>query len=367
MNRLAEILNRWFWVTAPRWAGRRSMAMAGILGDGRALSARPRLGGLLPASGVLLAFLMGAIHPFEVSRGSVVTESLPALFVLAGLGGLGAAVGFWGFAGFVVGDLFLSGYRRSGGTFVFTSGMGRITQQYVPLAVVYAVIFVLMVLVPVVVEWIVLDLHARSRRRRLIDASAFLGLAVLVYLWAQAAAFLIRPVWSFQGGVPALEAVVNLQLRWWVPVLGAVTGRAGRLLVSRSLTAPPLPAVSTTGWLASSPWWLRTGLKSLGFAIVLGGLVDNLLIGLGTWAGLFGIFTLVERMQADPSPWVRRMWGWPVVVRLAIPVVVTLGLGLGVRAIAEARYVTTLSPMLVSSLVGLFVFAILVPPPRSRS
>lgn len=345
--------------------------MAGILGDGREMSGRPLVGGGLPVAAVVLAFLAGAIHPFEVHPGSVITESLPGLIVLAVLAGLGAAIGFWGFLGFVVGDLFLSGYRGPGGTFTYVEGVDRITEQLIPLAVLYSVVFVAMVLVPVVAQWISADLWSRATAgwgRLIAEGSAFVAIAVLMSLWAQAAAFLIRPVWTFQGGSPTVAAIANLQVRWWALALAAVCGRALRLVFSRG-EAPPLPIESATvrsGGLTTLPWWVRAGLKSTALAVVLGGLADNLLFGLGTWAALFGILALVERLNTSPPDVIRRVWAWPVVVRLLIPAAVTLGLGMWLRTIANSDFLTTLVPLLGSVLVGLLLFVVLVPPPGRR-
>lgn len=363
-------LGHWFWYTVPGFVGRFSLGLTGILSDGRYLAGRRRLAALVPLLAILGGFLVGALHPFAEKSNGVVTESLPGLCVLALVAGLGAAVGLWGFVGFVVGD-FLLGYRGVGGQFFFLNGLERVQKQLIPLAIFYGVFFVFMVLIPTVVQWVALDSRRRASNR-LVAAIAWLSpyvlLAVSMWAWAQAAAFLIRPMWSFQGELPSVAAIANLQLDWWVLAGGAVVGRIVRALIEITATSTEaqVPRPTSRRRLAL-PWWAWALIKATAFALVLGGLADNLLLGAATWLVLLAMFAFFERIADNPPRLVARMRSWPVVVRLAIPSALAVGLGLWVAVIAQAAYVTTFVPFLAATLVTLFVFGLLVSPPqRSR-
>ena len=87
--------------------GRLSPTLARILEDRPAVANRPALGALLAPGAALAGLILGAADP------SVYGASLATIAILAGIAGLGAAVGLWAWLGFVAGDLLLRDPRTA--------------------------------------------------------------------------------------------------------------------------------------------------------------------------------------------------------------------------------------------------------------
>lgn len=330
-------LGRWWWVALPRLAGRFSRGVAFSLADGHYLAAWPRAAVLVPGLGALVGLVLGAL---SLGYDTMYTESLVILMGAAALGFVSAGAGIAFVAGFAVGDFLIANFGLAPPLMahgLFSDGLpGHLLYVRVPLLIGYAVLAVLAVALPRLSRTLLADLpKARALGPEVAFAiavvlTAVIG-AVLCTLWTQTAAVLIRPVFTWSGGVPTAEAVAPLQvhgtwvagtavvatlvrsiLLWLVErdqerrgrvraveaALAAEGGPSEPLLERPPVTVRAVAAAAATTLLLSgmlSPWWLAAPVFA---SLLAAGLVRHQRGGprLQRWRALVARVPLLARL-----------------------------------------------------------------------
>lgn len=374
---------RLWWVRLPRAGARISSTLGLTLLDGHWVGA-VRVLGIVASPLVLLAGVaIGGRHPgFEV----LPTESLPLLALLIAIGVASGQLGGALLGGFAVGDLFLSGstWSYDGSSLSLSSLASGDAGEYlvrvvVPLLIAYGVLAVVMVKLPLGTKAVVRALLPGDRsplalRIGLALVAQVALTAALVYLWSLAAPVLLRPVWTWRGALPTVDAIEPLQqdastLAWVAAVVaGLRIGIQALLVTVRSLAdrsaviehelCRPLP---TRPLYDRLPGVLRGAMAGMFTTLLLAGLFSG-------WVEAVVVFSAVTFFQLArtgviPVPlgaWARLMERIPVLVRFAAGLVVVYLVGRWFLP-DRIRAAETFAPQLVFLLLGLAVFYLLVP------
>jgi hypothetical protein len=346
------------WRRLPEAVARVSGTLRVLLRDGDYLLSWPVAATLAPPVALALGLLLGAVHP-----GPVYASSLAVVLAFAAIGGLGAALGCLSLLGYAVGDLALHQHAGGGSvadTLLRTDAAALVT---------YLVLAGLVVAAPLVAT------AARQRLQRLMRAGTarlVVGFALaavvqgaLAYFWGQAAAFLIRPLWSFWNAGPDAGAVGTLRGDGgWIALVTvvAVAGRAALVLLARR--HPVLPASPPRvrfrlprRW----PWPVAVALRAAVFTLLLSGLIGTPLGAALVFALLVGVDLLRCRVVPALAAYVRLVERVPLVLRVAVCSLVGYLMAVAVAQPAAARGTTSFLPLVLSVLPALLVATFLCP------
>jgi hypothetical protein len=248
-----------------------------------------------------------------VSGAPLYTYSFTIVALMLLVSGLGAVLGLWVWLGFTVTDLVVANHALLPGIgFHYRPDpLGAFIKGYLPLALAYGLLFGLLVLAPLVARAFALRTEAVVRARRVTLARLagalvyVLVLAGLSYGWAHALPFLIRPIWSFSGGSPAVAAIQPIQSNAGWLAAAAVLAGVVRAVLTRIATprlrrlptpqtAPPRQSVASAvvGRLVGIP------VQALILTLLLGGLVSTIFLGVLLWLVICVI--LLTRVFAVP-------------------------------------------------------------------
>ena len=360
------------WRRVPSAAARVSTLLGAVLGDGAYLRAWPALALLAPPLAAAVGFALGATHP-----GEVYSYSIAVMALLAAVGALGAALGFWALVGFAAGDIVLAnGPAALAQTVAHSPNPGtEISHIYAPLVLSYLVLGVLLVVVPLVAAVLRLQtVAALELRLRLAAGSgrlapmgvqgagylAHMGVqAVLSFFWAQAASFLIRPMWSFSGGAPPIEAIAPLQTQAWAIVLATMAAVGLRAVLATAVGADdrPLPGVpSRRRW----PRWLSIPVQAAVFTVLMLGLLSSV-----AEAAVFAILLCgvlcVREVLAPRLGFYSLVMRVPVLLRLAALLGIAYLLGSLVLQPLVERGVDSFRPLLLVLVISMAIGACLLP------
>jgi hypothetical protein len=193
----------------------------------------------------------------------------------------------------------------------------------------------------------------------------------LVFVYVQALPMLVRPVFTWQGDSPVVEAVAPVQRYAWLLALSALIIGGLRVLAEHGAVLLGYPeierrAAALDARQASSLWErtpspLRVLLAAGLGTLTLSGMVTAWPEAFVLFVGLVvvnGLRTLVPRVAPG---WPRLLERVPVLVRL--PVAVVLGLLLSARLLAGHLSGTSFLPLIWALLVSLLCFALLFPHP----
>jgi hypothetical protein len=356
---MIDRLVRVTWADAPRRAGRVSRTLGFALADGGYLAPWPLAALLAP----VIALVLGAAAALT-QGGITFAYSLPALVVFAFLSGIGAGPGIWALLGYVVTDLAtgnaFDGFGGSGGSTVLT-----VVQSFAAALISYAVLATLLVFVPLTAVGLREEVvrHLRLSRQWARPAVHALLAAVLVWAWAQAAAFLLRPVWTFRGAYPDVPPIQNLQFDTWVLVLVAAVAASGRSLVEgRAVQRLPLwlqePVVDLAAARPRLPLQVAVPLRAFALMLLMSGLVASLLEAFVLFVALLVPLT-AQALLGRERPVVAMVLRVPLVFRLAAVVVAAYIIA---NAVVEPRlFQSSFAPMLVAVVLSLLVAAVLLP------
>ncbi|MDQ3742654.1 MAG: hypothetical protein M3389_17115 [Actinomycetota bacterium] len=334
--------------------------------DGRYVLAWPPAALAAPAA----ALAVGAVASARLDADEIYTYSIATVAVLAAVAALGAAFGLWAWIGFVLGDLLL--HRPQDGA-LFANSVDRLEEVYAPLLVSYVLLAALLVVAPAVAAGVRIAVTALAGPGAVaLTVGLALYAALLAgfsYLWAQAVAFLIRPVWSYRDLAPDLPGIEPMQQRGEVlarTIVVAVVVRLVLELVSRRMR--PETQIPDTELISSdpprpAPPWLAIPLKTALLTLLLSGLLDDgdsalpvaLLI-----AGILALQTVILPRMSRVVDAIRRV---PALLRVAATGVVAYILA--VRIVEPVATQTQSFTRLVTSvLLSLAVAAVLLPAER---
>ena len=352
------------WRRLPNGAARLSGTLRVALRDGDYLLSWPLAAAGAPPLALLIGVLLGAAQP-----GSVYATSLLVVLVFAALAGLGAALGLYALVGYLLGDLVLhqgTGYPYGGGSAPFAD---RLLRTDLARLGTWFVLASLVVVAPLVATAL------RQRSQRLVRPGAerlVLGFALaavvqagLAYLWGQAAALLVRPVWSFWDAPTDTGAIDNLQHHGgWIALVtliavagrGALTGLAAR----HPVAAPRTPWVRFRT-PAALPWPMAAVLRAAAGTLLLAGLTGSPLGAALVFALFAGVDVLRYRVVPALHSYPRLVARVPVVLRVAACCLLGYLLGLLVVAPAVDRGTNSFLPVLLALVPPLVLAAFLLP------
>ncbi|MEU5853488.1 hypothetical protein [Saccharopolyspora shandongensis] len=357
------------WVHLPAAVSRLSVTLGFALRDGDYLRAWPPAAIVMPPAALLVGALLGAVHP-----GPTYTFSAIAIGVLAVVAGLGAGLGCWAWLGFVLADLFLGNRSTLPGFAGYGFGTQRLMQGYLPLAVSYLVLAVLLVLAPVLARGLALRTTAVLRAHRGVARTVELALsavlfAVLTYAWTQATAFLIRPLWSFSGETPTTAAIQPLQqhavaLAVAAFCAGACRGALAMLAADRAPITPTSPRQDRGHSSARTILRIATvPIQAAFLTLLMAGLIASPSQGTLVWLALcvilYARLLLIPRIPVYPAL-IRRI---PLLARLAVAVALSYLLATLLVEPAAQRGETSFVSTLVVLLLSLAAASLLMPAP----
>ncbi len=197
----------------------------------------------------------------------------------------------------------------------------------------------------------------------------------LVLLWCQAVTVLVRPVFTWSGSSPSIEAVSTVGA-WWPWIAAAAAGAAIVRVILEGIVAPrmrlaPQAAALTREREASArrpgsaldemPESLRLAMAAAGMMILLAGMFerveDVLAAGLGIWL----IAMLARGLGAG---WLTGGWAFGIGrIPGTVRVVIALGFGylLTDRVLALGWSGTELRAVMIGTLVTITLFFVLFP------
>jgi hypothetical protein len=262
------------WIRIPQLAARRFLSIGVALGDGAWLRAWPLAAVLGPVGALGIGGLLGLLRPDPTYSGS-----LAVLAAFVALAGVGAGIGAWAWVGYVVADMAFHWQNELFVRFGFGSDPLRtLWALYVPRLLTYLLLGVLLVMMPVIATGIRIQivrlLHLQGDAR--LAGGAVLQAALFgtgVVLWAQATAFMIRPLWSFVSLVPDIEAISPLQDgAVKLALLGGVVAAVRTVIATRALEhEAPRSALGADRkpW----PWPVGVGVRAGILTLLLSGVI----------------------------------------------------------------------------------------------
>jgi hypothetical protein len=354
MRAIARVL----WLRIPAALSRGSTTLAVIVSDGSYMVRWPLLALLSP----LVAVAYGvALSQTRLPNQLTYTYSVLGLVPMVVIGGFSAALGLEAVLGYAVFDFFL-----------FPQHPLSVTLR-LALLVSYVVLAVLSVLTPLSARLIRdrtrMDLSGFRLTNATVDAALAGAIAgLLTYLWTEASAVLIRPVFVWTaGGVPTDEAIHPLQQFGWILAVVAAGVGVARSELERTFSVDPGLAASLRRSLTRSGRPVVAAVSEGAFlTLLLGGLIDS---WLQLPLVLLSLLCLAYFRRTAPARlplWPRLLGRIPLLVRLLVGIVAAALIG---RAIVTSQFRATQSlwPVTASAVAGMVVIAALLPDLGART
>lgn len=379
---LSSVLDFW-WKVLPVAARRFSRSVARVLADGYYLSGWPLVGAVLPPLAAFLGLLLGWLHPFG---GDSYTSTIPAMTLMVAISNLGRALGVWLWLGYTFGDfaIYATGinYRHASGLLAPVQDLARVR---IPFLLSDLLLGILLIVIPFISQRLTRDTISRFRVPRALRLTAVLNiqacvLAALVYLWAQAAPTLNRPLYTWREvGIPN-EVNITLREAGWQVVLVAVGILVVRFLLEfRAITnaksarrvavlrnalakARPGPGIALPAIPSVLINIVLAPIKAAVMTFLLSGLIENWLQAIVALIVLTFTFILRDVIIPFVSTWTRLVSLVPLAIRFAIGIFTAWLLGGVILSLTWGfGRDDTYWPLMLSTLVSLFVFALLIP------
>lgn len=385
-DRTDDLVRLWS-VTIPRRIESLAPRMADAFADGAWTAIWPRITAYAPIAAfiigvavvVLLPFVPASFLPGLYER--VWSELLPFMMLVVAAGILLGTAGIGLLAGLVVGDVLRLPIAYVGGWTNWYS-LSDIPPVAILMVAGSALITYLLLAIPAVTLPMVARSFAErtplrrisSPRGRMVARAGVYVLAagLLTFFWTRAVVVLIRPVFTWRGPAPVVEAIYPVQFQWEWLVGTAVIAVIVRvvlqeLVVRRSSAGVRIAALQAERWDGATPgaYWDRVG--PVPAIALLAGTATLLLAG--TYEHpidpvlVFAIAVLVGawrmRIIRPTVGWARTVERVPALGRLVIAGIVGYALA---RIIVELFYSTgSLRPVLVGILLIVAVFVVLFP------
>jgi hypothetical protein len=368
----------WF-VALPRFVARRSGSFAYLLADGHFLLARPWLAAVATPVSLLLGLGWGAL---TLGYARVFTESLPLMLVVCIFGFLSTNLGIAFVTGFALGDFFVGETRWSvefsahPEVFANEGLLAALVRIRAPMLIGYLLMFVLAVYIPRLARLLILDIPQTTRLPKNYAAAVasllnIIVVAVFVRFWAEAAAVLMRPLFTWRFQDPTVAAAYALQMQSGWIVLGAVSATCLRFAIiwaaylSRPSTQTIMAAEKALAQTIRSPKKPKRAARAaaaLATAAIstaaLSGLFDNWLLPVVAFAVFFTLHLVRKGIIPVPLEWWKRL-----VAR--VPLLVRMGIGFlilsSLRDAFAGEYDSNFAP-LASYLIGSVVLLVVLLP-----
>lgn len=316
---LLDFLYEFWWVKLPRKAARLSGKLSEYLMDGHYLTIVKPLAALLPLAMFILGFLWGwkdwgVYHVF--------TESKTLILVIIAIGALSSNLGMFFLVGFIIGDFFLDTHII--GNVYNRSFIAKIFLVNVPLIIKYSLLWMLLVFMPNMTKSLVLQLRfpkAMNLKTIIVIGAVFnvFLTGVFIYYWAQIAAFILRPLFTWQGGSLYTQTFVYLQtetmslvfvamavvaIRMWLQALTVFNPKYKKAIDAYELdlqaeNTEPVQTIKMNPWLAVI-------LYTLWAILLISGLFQTWWEALILTAFTFVIYSIQRNLISIPiDPWRR--------------------------------------------------------------
>lgn len=354
------------WYRLPLLAGRLARAWAAALADGAYLVAFPAPAAVLPAAALALGLLAGR---FRFGAEQVFTESVVILVLAILLGFLGSALGALFAAGYALADFFLYQRPALGG-----DGIVAALQLRGALPLTYAGLCVVAIGAPLLVQLVRAQLPLQRVRgpdaRVVLDAFLAAVLAGgMVFVALQSLPLLVRPLFTWGGRSPTVEAMFLVQARALLFALLASMVAAARVLAEYAAAVVDPEGLEEVVEFLDLPrepgWWerrspvTRCAAGALGGTYLLSGLITSWWAALLALAALLGIESARWFVLPRVPGWARAMAAVPAVVRLAAAV--ALSAALSSWLLPDQFFGESFLPLLLAALLSLALVAATFP------
>jgi hypothetical protein len=374
-------VNVW-WIRLPLAVRRVSAGIADALLDGYYLVAWPLPAMIAPPTVFVLSLLIGALHPgFDL----VYSESLAILLLATVLGVLSAHLGLLFVLGYALGDFFIWHSRwvcSSDGGWLARLCWEQVLRSRLPLLIAYGVLALVTVGIPIATKGLLAQFPPpRSVNRTfwfsflMVAHAALTG--VLVFFWAQAVPLLIRPVFTWSGSSPPIEAMSPLQQQVAPLILAVVVASLVRMALQGATAALPRPAARISAWEArlrlaiavgpaaskSVPPAVHAVTAAAWSTLLLAGLFEGWLDAIVIAALL--LVLQAARMRLIPVPlgrWPEIVNRLPLLARMAAGIVISLYLARTFLS-GQLRGGESFRPLLLVLSIGLIITFLFNPGP----
>jgi len=368
-----QLIDLW-WRRLPLLVGQWWKTGAEILSDGMYLTVWRSVGAWAPVAAILSGFALGVHH--EGACG-LYTCSIWSFRLLYLFGGLGVGLGVWASLGYIVADFIAGGHWVK--HYSYTRNLSWLWADFRVaggLTIADSLLIILLVGIPFLAKRLrprlVPRLMYSPRHQQLLEIgveSAFL--LGLLYLWTQCYPILVRPMYSWLGGAPPIEAIATVQKTTWKVLTWAVLITTGKRLLETGLreTIPvrtrqavieAIPHAQPKFPHVSLPWVVSATLQTALITFFMAGMLND-----GLSAGIFGggmfLFLLIRRILRN------RLQGWRRSMSL-LPLIMRIGLGAGVSygisyAVLDWRTIQreSFSTLVAVLFIALIIFSIVVP------
>ena len=381
-GQVGRVLDRWLdllWVRVPGALRRLGSLPALAAADGAYLSAWPPVGAAVPPVAFLVGLLIGWLR-FGLEFSFSESLGIMGLFAFVAFA-CGAGPGLWLWTGYAIGDFLLYGHPTA--SYGYRSNpLEEFVRVRGSWLILYALLALLLVVFPLTASALrrVTPLPGRALRRPGLGATLAEGgiyvatAALLVYSWIQAVPILQRPIFTWRGGTPTVEAVAQLQQRGGWVLLAALLGAVARIALEALswrdagarerqarfgalLARAEQRAVSWT----RVPLPVRLVAGALLTVLLLSGMLPGVGDGIVLLVLLAGIFLGRQYLSDLAPPWYAVMSKVPLVLRLLAAVLLSRLL---VPPLLERLWSgVDFRPILITTLVGLILATLLTPPP----
>jgi len=338
MDKWSVALVRRFWETIPVSSAKISRTLAAVFFDGAYLTRWKRVAAWLPIGCTMLGLVLGGTH--FLSRGETFTFSILLMCLLLAISCFGAALGFWLTVGYAIGDFLFFRHTLAGDGVLISAPLAAFGRIGLPALLLYFLLFQLLSFVPVVSKALSSDVLGRLTKLTLhrsvhpwvagLVYALVHGLMtmLLVYVWAHVVPTLIRPVWTWIGYAPPVQAMEPLQTRGELLVkVGFYFGFARSILEQIAVQTPS--TFVRLSMLYARQRRVERSRKMIGRvlgvaiqAVLMTFLLSGLLL---TWTeavivlASFAVLILVrEKIGTIKNPLLKSIRGLPLVVRFVI-------------------------------------------------
>ncbi|MFI2473898.1 hypothetical protein [Nocardia xishanensis] len=370
-----KAISNLLWDEVPSVVHRYWLSLGMVLGDGEYVRAWPPVAVSAPFASLGFGAAL-AVSLSTLAGAPLYTYSFAIVTAMLVVSGLGAALGLWVWLGFVLTDLVVGDHATLPGlqSKYSPDPLDDFARGYLPLGLAYGLLFGLLVVAPLLARVFALGAEVTVHRRVELELTRAAGsfvyvvaLAGLAYVWAQAVPFMIRPIWSFSGSVPAATAIQPIQSNASGLATAAALSGVVRAVLTR-LATPRLPTshaalqsrsgTSVVGQLVAIP------IQALILTMLLSGMVFSIFVGLFLWLAIC-VLLLVRVFAVPHIPWyadhVRKV---PLLLRIATCALVAYYLTKAVVEPAIARREQSFASLVSVLLVALAVATFLLPGPH---
>jgi hypothetical protein len=373
-----EQLSQFWSVWLPNRVDPWSPQLADALSDGAWTAAWPAVTAFAP----LLALVLGGLAPSSwAGIEYIYTESLLFMALIIAGAILSGPIGVMLFLGYVVVDFF-SGKAPQEPFFLGQSG--ALSRSGGGQLISYLLLVIPALRTPLLARRMVEGLMLRLPRSITEAVSIRAGLyattcALFSFLWCQAMIVLIRPVFTWYGGTPTIQAIEPVQNRWgWLVVIAimAATTRIvlEEVIVRRSARAHIIEELQRQRWASperrSAQWRrlpiiARVGVTAVMTTLILAGTYTNWLDALLVLAVTIALGAWRTGLIKAMVPWERRIGHVPALVRFTAAPLIGYLLANQALDLAWFNGAETLRPVFLSALFTLVVYYLLFPSPTS--